>query len=307
MKIIKAVVGILRNENKEILITKRLKKQFMGGFWELPGGKIKVNESREQALTRELKEELGIQVKQLNLKQTMTYQYDDRIVNLSIYNVTQYKNTPTGIEGQKITWSSVNKLSNYKLLPTLKILVNALSLPNKYWITPASNHTSNEWLEKFTQKLRSGITLIQLRSKTMLDQEFISKLHNQCQQNNAKLLLNIPHKTFKETYCDGYHITTKEMLELSKRPCVNDKLFAVSAHNLDESMRSQKIGADFIVISPVQVTKTHPNTLPIGWNSANKVAQKLNIPVYFLGGMQLTDLNKALNASAQGIAGVSAF
>jgi 8-oxo-dGTP diphosphatase len=46
------------------------------------------------------------------------------------------------------------------------------------------------------------------------------------------------------------------------------------------------------VISPVQATQTHPDTLPIGWDSAVNVVDKLNIPVYFLGGMRIKDLEK---------------
>jgi 8-oxo-dGTP diphosphatase len=80
MKIIKAVVGVLRNKNQEILIAQRQKAQFMGGFWELPGGKIEANESPEQTISRELKEELGIQVNQVNLHQTKVHHYEDRTV-----------------------------------------------------------------------------------------------------------------------------------------------------------------------------------------------------------------------------------
>jgi 8-oxo-dGTP diphosphatase len=79
----------------------------MGGFWELPGGKIEHKESPEQAITRELNEELGIQVKHSSLHQTMVYHYEDRIVELSIYNINQYQHTPIGLEGQAITWDSL--------------------------------------------------------------------------------------------------------------------------------------------------------------------------------------------------------
>ncbi|BBB23418.1 7,8-dihydro-8-oxoguanine triphosphatase [Isorropodon fossajaponicum endosymbiont JTNG4] len=307
MKTIKAVVGVLRNKNQEILIARRKKEQFMGGFWELPGGKIEAGESKEQAIIRELKEELDIQVNQLTLHQTMMHKYEDRTVQLSIYNINEYQNTPLGIEGQAISWVDVNELNNYKLLPTMKAFISSITLPNKYWITPSSNHQSDEWMAKFNQKLTQDTTLLQLRSKIELDHSFIAELHNKCKQNNIKLLLNTVNKTFDENYCDGWHITTAEMLKLSKRPCADNKLLGVSTHNLVEALKAQEMGADFVVISPVQATKTHPNTLPLGWNSAKKVVDKLNISVYFLGGMALKDLEKTRQLGAQGIAGVSAF
>ena len=127
------------------------------------------------------------------------------------------------------------------------------------------------------------------------------------QQNNVKLLFNTPNKTFDESYCDGWHITTNEMFKLDSRPCADDKLLGASTHNLKEALTAQKLGADFVVISPVQATQTHPDTIPIGWDTAQEVVDKLNIPVYFLGGMVLSDLDKTLKLGAQGIAGVSAF
>ena len=307
MKIIKAVVGVLRNKQGQILIAERRGDQFMSGYWELPGGKIEVGESNIDAIIRELNEELGINVLDASLHQTMTHKYSDRIVKLYIYNIGKYTNTPSGIEGQNIAWCEINNLTNYKLLPTMKAFIDSITLPNKYWITPSSNHTSDKWLDKFEQKLSSDISLIQLRSKEDLDSDFIQELHNKCQQNNINLLLNTPNKTFNENYCDGWHITTGEMLKLTSRPCAKDKLLGASTHDLDEALKAQEIGADFIVISPVQATQTHPDTIPLGWDAAKEVVDKLNIPVYFLGGMGLEDLDKTLEIGAQGIAGVSAF
>lgn len=307
MKTIKAVVGILRNEHQEILIAKRKKEQFMGGFWELPGGKIKAHETPEQAITRELKEELGIQVNQLSLHQTMVHEYEDRTVQLSIYNINKYQNTPLSVEDQAISWVGVNELNNHKLLPTMKAFIDSITLPDKYWITPSTNHQSDGWIEKFNQKLTQDITLIQLRSKAKLNKNFIQQLHKKCKKNHIKLLLNTVNKTFDEPYCDGWHITTTEMLKLSKRPYTDNKLLSASTHNLTQALQAQKIAVDFIVISPVQATQTHPDTLPLGWNSAKEVVDKLNIPVYFLGGMALKDLEKTQQLGAQGIAGVSAF
>ena len=119
--------------------------------------------------------------------------------------------------------------------------------------------------------------------------------------------MNIPNKTFKEDYCDGWHLTANEMLNLKERPCEAEQILGASTHDLNEALKAQSLGVDFVLISPVQATQTHPNTAPIGWNKAKEVVEQLNIPVYFLGGMTLNDLDKTLNVGAQGIAGVGAF
>ncbi|WP_190600358.1 thiamine phosphate synthase [Candidatus Vesicomyidisocius sp. SY067_SCS001] len=189
----------------------------------------------------------------------------------------------------------------------MKTFINSIALPNKYWITPSNNHQSNKWMKNFNQKLTQNIKLIQLRSKTKINNNFIQQLHNKCKQHNVKLLLNIVNKTFNEAYCDGWNLTTDEMLKFNKRPCANNKLLGISTHNLTEALKAQKIGADFIIISPVQATRTHPELLPLGWDSAKEIVNTLNIPVYFLGGMKLQDLKKTHQLGAQGIAGVSTF
>ncbi len=306
MRTIKVAVGILRNKQK-ILIAQRRKTQFMGGFWELPGGKIKNEESPEKAIIRELNEELGIQVERSSIHQTMMHHYADRIIEISIYNIIQYQNTPTGLEGQAIAWVKITNLNNYQLLPTMKAFINSITLPNKYWITPSNNHYSNRWIAEFDKKLKQDITLIQLRSKIKLNSTFIARLYDKCKQNNTKLLLNTVDKAFDETHCDGWHLTTNEMLALNNRPCANDKLLGASTHNLTEALKAQEMGIDFIVISPLQTTQTHPESTPIGWSNAVDVVNKLNIPVYFLGGMSIKDLDKTLKLGAQGIAGISAF
>ena len=307
MEIIKAVVGVLDNNLGQILIAKRQAHQFMAGYWELPGGKIDPGETQQQAIIREMDEELGIQVNKTSLHQCMQYQYPDRIVELSIYRVEDYQNTPHGKEGQAVAWVDIDGLSNYQLLPTMRAFIHSITLPKHYWITPSTEHHSDDWLAKFDQKIQQGIKLIQLRSKVDLDREFIQHLYIKCQQQNVNLLLNIPNKSFNEPYANGWHMTTREMLSLTTRPCSDDKLLGASTHNLDEALRAQEIGADFVVISPVQATQTHPDTPPIGWEAAKEVVDQLNIPVYFLGGMSLEDLDKTLELGAQGIAGVSAF
>lgn len=307
MKTIKVVVGVLRNPQAQILIAKRQKHQFMAGFWELPGGKVKAGETQTQALGRELNEELGIQPTQLSLHQTMTHKYPDRQVNLSIYQVQTYLGNAYGVEAQEVAWVAIENLNNYLLLPTMRAFINSIILPDKYWITPAINHGCEVWMQQFRQKIQQNTQLIQLRSKSTLTDDFIQKIHQECRQNQVKLLLNTPNKTFNAPSADGWHLTTAEMQKLTLRPCGNEQLLGASTHNLQEALKAQTIGVDFVVISPVQATPTHPDATPIGWNAAKEVVDRLNIPVYFLGGMGLKDLHKTRNIGAQGIAGVRAF
>ena len=305
MQTIEAVVGVLHNKKKQILIAKRSNTQFMSGFWELPGGKVEKQESSQNAIIRELFEELKIAVLNFSIYQKLTQQYSDRRVNLTIYNIKNYSGTPTGAEGQLIKWVDISQLYNYKLLPTMHDFIKSLTLPQIYWITPSTNHYSKLWMDKFLQKLNKKLIIIQFRSKTAIDNEFIKKLYKKCKQNQKKLLINTIDKTFTEKYCDGWHITTKELMLLKKRPCDKNKLLGASTHNLAQAIKAQNIGVDFITISPIKTTKTHPLTTPLGWRQAAYIIDNINTPAYLLGGMRDHDLKKTLALRAQGIAGVS--
>lgn len=64
------------------------------------------------------------------------------------------------------------------------------------------------------------------------------------------------------------------------------------------------IGVDFVTLSPVQPTASHPDAPPLGWERTRELIDSVNIPVYLLGGMSADDLAQAFEAGAQGIAGI---
>tara|TARA_B100001079_G_scaffold50444_1_gene41384 strand:- start:53 stop:982 length:930 start_codon:yes stop_codon:yes gene_type:complete len=304
IKTIKAVVGILYAENDtQILITKRRKDKFMPDYWELPGGKIETGEDEENALARELQEELGINTIRISLKHVMTHHYKDNTVNLSIYSVESYRGNVTGKEGQDFRWCNLRNLSNYKLLPTMRIIINRICLPEYYWITPDASEPEL-LLEKCQNHLNTGTKILQLRSKDFIKQSYIKTIHRLCQSYEARLILNAPNKTFKEL-CDGWHLTSKELLKYKKRPCANNKLLGASAHNLKEVKYAEALSVDYISLAPIEETLSHPNAAPLGWVVAKDIVSKSNLPVYLLGGMGSDSLVRALNIGAQGVAGIS--
>jgi len=69
----------------------------------------------------------------------------------------------------------------------------------------------------------------------------------------------------------------------------------------------EAMGADFILLSPVQATKSHPDVQSLGWKTFSEMVNEINLPVYALGGVSRTDTQQAWLSGAQGIAAISAL
>jgi len=86
------------------LLSKRKAEQHQGNKWEFPGGKIDGDETVEQALVRELKEELNIDVVQQQSFMNLEFEYPEKKVSLFFQLVTQFNGTEQGAEGQEVNW-----------------------------------------------------------------------------------------------------------------------------------------------------------------------------------------------------------
>ncbi|WP_260259777.1 8-oxo-dGTP diphosphatase MutT [Vibrio intestinalis] len=115
MKRIHIVAAIIFNQDKsEIFITKRPDDKHKGGFWEFPGGKVEAGESIEQAMIRELNEEIGITVTEQSLFEHLEYDYPDKSLKFDFISVTAFDGKPYGREGQQGEWVKIEQLSGYQ-------------------------------------------------------------------------------------------------------------------------------------------------------------------------------------------------
>jgi 8-oxo-dGTP diphosphatase len=105
-----AVGVIFNSQQNQILIAKRPEHLHQGGLWEFPGGKVSAGERVDQALKRELIEELGITVIGAQPLMVVEHDYSDKQVFLDIWTVTQFKGNAQGAEGQQIKWVDLPEL-----------------------------------------------------------------------------------------------------------------------------------------------------------------------------------------------------
>ncbi|MFT2109860.1 8-oxo-dGTP diphosphatase MutT [Marinomonas sp. 2405UD68-3] len=100
-------------KNGSVFLALRSDDKHQGGLWEFPGGKCESGETPEQALIRELNEEVGIHVSSLNHFMSLEHDYGDKKVNLSFFIVDAFEGEPRGVEGQIVQWVPVDDLLNF--------------------------------------------------------------------------------------------------------------------------------------------------------------------------------------------------
>ena len=118
--------GILCDAEGRVLIAERLGGGPFQGLWEFPGGKIGAGESAVEALSRELAEELGIEMVACASFMRLRHEYEDRIVSIEFFIVSDWVSEPVGREGQALRWVPRERLDAGELLPADVPVVQAL-------------------------------------------------------------------------------------------------------------------------------------------------------------------------------------
>ena len=122
-----AACALIDVDNR-VMLARRPEGKKMAGLWEFPGGKLNPGETPEQALIRELKEELGIDVTEACLAPFAfaSHDYDRFHLLMPLFLCRRWKGTPAGLEGQALAWVRPNKLTEYDMPPADKPLIPLL-------------------------------------------------------------------------------------------------------------------------------------------------------------------------------------
>ncbi|HWL29921.1 MAG TPA: Nudix family hydrolase [Burkholderiaceae bacterium] len=327
---IDVAAGMILRADGALLLAERPADKPWAGWWELPGGKIETGETTLQALARELKEELGIDVTEATPWVTYVHEYPKTIVRLAFCRVTGWTGEPTGIEGQRLAWVNPGApLAVGPLLPATEPPLRWHQLPSRYLITSIG---SDENVRPFTDKLASalerGIRLVQFREQAYgaASEEgayrAFQRVLKLCRNAGARCLVNSCHPESWWKEADGVHFraadarlrvaqtdASQEERALPARPAFDNGdeipgLIGVSAHDEADIQAARALKADFAVLGHVLDTPSHPEQPGMGWARFAELAAPAGLPVFAIGGQSEETVPEARQHGAHGIAGI---
>ena len=109
-KRVHVAVGVISDGATGILIARRAQDAHQGGLWEFPGGKVEAGETLQDALRRELLEELAIEVRACEPLLAIEHDYVDKSVLLDVWWIDAFDGEPHGREGQPLRWADIKEL-----------------------------------------------------------------------------------------------------------------------------------------------------------------------------------------------------
>jgi len=305
--LIQVACGVLVNDAGEVLVAQRPEGKIAAGKWEFPGGKIEAGESPQQALTRELREELGVEVRAARRLIRFRHDYADRIVVLDTWLVRQFDGEPHGRERQQLEWVRPEMLQSLDILPTVPPIALALRLPQHYVFTPPN---AGESLIRARLPLLPRGSLLRLRIMALDDKSYaqlaarLLPLAGDC---GIGLILDRRPQLATELGAAGWHATERALQRYRTRPIAKSLWFGASVHDAAGMAAALRLKADFVVLGPVLPTASHAQAPGLGWERWQELRGDSRQPVYAIGGIGPPQLEQAQAHGAQGVAGIRAY
>jgi 8-oxo-dGTP diphosphatase len=308
---IRVAAAAIKNQHGEILLAKRPPHKHKGDLWEFPGGKIEAGETDQEALIRELQEELNITPRTFQPLITLQHHYPEKSIELVVFLVTAFDGQLLANEGQPLAWVRPENMNHYAMPEADVPIVNALRLPRFIAITPFMRDELS-FYQSCISLLAMGDVFLQLRDPTISDEQYSTIARTLLQQTpfRERVTLNRDAALVNSLEASAIHLNSAQLINRATLTADLRARFAwisASVHNQEELAHAERLGVDYVVLSPVQATATHPTATPLGWPRFSQWVATCAIPVYAMGGLSGDDYLCAVQHGAQGVAGIRGF
>lgn len=180
-----------------------------------------------------------------------------------------------------------------------------------YAVTDAAWTGEKTLIQQVKEALEGGITFLQLREKHLPEEEFLREaveIKRLADQYQVPFVINDNIEIAQKAGADGVHVGQDDMpVEEVRKILGEDKIIGVSAHNVEEAVRAEKGGADYLGVGAVHATSTKENTSAVSMEEMKNICQTVSIPVVAIGGIKKNNMNVLSGTGVDGIAVVSAI
>lgn len=311
MTVVHVAVAVIRRD-KRVLVARRPGHLHQGGLLEFPGGKVEPGESVQRALVREIAEETDLQLDPERLQPLIVIRHDygDKQVLLDVWQTSDVRGTPRGLEGQWVDWCDVRTLRAADFPAANHAILRALTLPPAYCITGPCATVEAGIIRLQRQLTYHCPAMVLLRAPWLEPSEygrFAVAAGDLCRHSGARLILHGDPSVLDSAPADGLHLPWRLAAALGTRPVPGDCLLAVSCHDQEQLTQAARLDADFATLGPVHPTASHPGVPVLGWSGFEALAAQATMPVYALGGLGFADQSLAVSQGAQGVAGIGCW
>ncbi len=298
-KTTEVAVGVVLRPDGAVLLADRPAGKPYAGYWEFPGGKIEPGEDVQQALARELHEELGIDIGTALPWFTFEYDYPHAYVRLHFRRVFDWRGTPHAREGQQLAFVDPAGVVPQPLLPAAIPALRWLTLPTLCLRSNAQQVGQARFIQALDARLAQGLRLLWLDEPGMAARDFgvlLDAAVVRCRAHGAQVF--VTHGAAVASQADGVVLAADALAQISARP---DARWVAALVDGDAALQhARRLGCDAVIAEPVLPAPGMPSPA-LGWHGFSALAAQAAMPVIAAGGLASSDLQHAQFAGAHGI------
>lgn len=159
------------------------------------------------------------------------------------------------------------------------------------------------------EAIKAGCAIIQYREKNKSKNEFIKEalqIKKICDKNGAIFIVNDDAEAALAIGADGVHLGQGDMGYHAARKLLGSKIIGLTVHNVREAIEAERIGADYIGLSPIFATSTKKDAgRPCGTKMIAKIRKSVSIPIVAIGGITKQNVAEAIKSGADSAAAIS--
>lgn len=310
---IPATAAVVIDSDHRLLLVRRSVEPGKG-LWCLPGGFMEIGETPEQCVLRELQEETGLSGnidRFIGIEMSQSPLHESVLV--AAYIISDWKGAmKAGDDAEEARFFPGDRLPEIAFKSHLRFIARVIKSGK---IPPegfgAYVITSADHIRIARDACSGGARILQYRDKSTDARGLLRtarEIRKITRDHGTLLIVNDHIDVAMLAEADGIHLGQADLPQAEVRKIIPPNfIVGVSTHSLEQALKGQEEGADYIGIGPVFATPTKLDYPPIGLDTVRRVAGAVTIPFVAIGGITLENMDQVKAAGARNVAMVREF